>query len=103
MSENKQKNTYWFIRKKYGWGWVPGSWQGWATSVIYALIIFFDYFRVRFNMRGRGDILQIWLIEIAVISVLFLAICFWKGETPKWQWGEKPTKSKELDKNNNNV
>jgi hypothetical protein len=26
---------YWFVRKTYGWGWTPGSWQGWAIMGVY--------------------------------------------------------------------
>lgn len=29
------KNNYWFRKKKYGWGWVPNSWQGWLVIFLW--------------------------------------------------------------------
>src|SRR5262245_12007807 len=26
---------YWFKRRTYGWGWVPATWQGWLTLLIF--------------------------------------------------------------------
>jgi hypothetical protein len=29
----------WFVRKKYGWGWTPASWQGWLLIALYILFV----------------------------------------------------------------
>jgi hypothetical protein len=29
-------------------------------------------------------------IITGVLSLIFIGICYWKGETPKWRWGGKP-------------
>jgi len=26
---------YWFKRRAYGWGWVPATWQGWLTLLVF--------------------------------------------------------------------
>ena len=33
------RRTYWFGRKRIGWGISPSSWQGWATIVVYCALM----------------------------------------------------------------
>jgi len=59
---NDGDNNYWFRAKRYGWGWgLPITWQGWVVFVVCTL----------------------------VMSLLLLAICYKKGEPPRWRWGER--------------
>ena len=30
----------WFCRKRFGYGWTPCSWQGWAATLLFVLAIF---------------------------------------------------------------
>ncbi|MBX3627983.1 MAG: hypothetical protein KF892_23440 [Rhizobacter sp.] len=75
---------YWFPAKRYGWGWgVPSAWQGWAVLVAF------------FVLLGVGSLfLPQWgstlFVGYAVgLSLVLLAICWLKGEPPRWRWGEK--------------
>lgn len=77
------KNEAWFYAKTYGWGWgLPARWQGWV---------------VLFGFIGLMIVGGVWLTPakhpigffvyvIALTSVL-LAICWRKGEAPRWRWG----------------
>lgn len=29
----------WFRARRFGWGWYPVSWQGWAVSILYAFLL----------------------------------------------------------------
>ena len=29
----------WFVRRRYGWGLKPASWQGWAVTAAYAVAV----------------------------------------------------------------
>ncbi len=31
-------STAWFGPKRWGWGWSPASWQGWAVTLLFALL-----------------------------------------------------------------
>ena len=31
--------------------------------------------------------LPVFIISVHVLSGLLIAICWWKGEPPKWRWG----------------
>ncbi|AOI83245.1 hypothetical protein [Burkholderia cepacia] len=74
----------WFPAKRYGWGWgLPVAWQGWVVLVLFAL----------------GIIASAWLapphrspfayaICIVALVALLIAVCWLKGEKPKWRWGK---------------
>ena len=60
------ERIYWFPAKRFGWGWgLPLSWQGWV--VFKELAFFVGY--------------------VAVLSASLVAICWLKGEPPRWRWG----------------
>jgi hypothetical protein len=33
------KSSYWFKRKRYGWGFTPATWQGWAVVLGYLIVV----------------------------------------------------------------
>jgi len=77
--------TYWFPAKRYGWGWGPPVvWQGKAVLVVFvallvlgALMLLPHYGEVKF------------IIYCSILSLFLVAICWLKGEPPKWRWGRK--------------
>ncbi len=73
---------YWFKRKLYGWGWVPVTWQAWL--VVAGFVAWIIFVASRFLVEGR-------VVEYALslfgASVATIAIGYWKGEKPRWQWG----------------
>jgi hypothetical protein len=76
----------WFKAKLYGWGWVPTSWQGWVLTAIYILGI------VNFSMQASveesgSDFLLTFAAKFIPLTLLFLLICYVKGERPRWRWG----------------
>lgn len=83
LKDNPQ--GYWFKRKLYGWGWVPVRWQGWAViaaAIAYIVWVARDYAQ----QAASGDVTG-FVVKIAVAVAVLLALCYWKGEEPKWQWG----------------
>ena len=78
------KALYWFPAKRYGWGWgLPVTWQGWVVFIVWSAV-FLSIFPL--------VILRHQLIEHALFLVLMIAvlivICYWKGEPPRWRWGD---------------
>ncbi|WP_334179494.1 hypothetical protein [Pseudoxanthomonas sp.] len=75
---------YWFRAKAYGWGWgLPLAWQGWlvygaaAASLLATFLVFPpDRHLVPF-MAGTWATL-----------LLLIAVCWVKGEPPRWRWGK---------------
>lgn len=94
MNEKK----YWFVRKTYGWGWTPASWQGWAVLGIYTGALVSLFMRLDENTSsGREMIFQFILPAIGITLVLGL-VTWIKGEVPpSWQWGIKKIDERKND------
>jgi hypothetical protein len=83
---------YWFSAKRYGWGWgFPIAWQGWLVFaaflglLIAGGVLFSSLFPPR---RSLAAFLTAYLIYIVVLDAALLAVCWLKGEPPRWRWGE---------------
>jgi hypothetical protein len=77
------KPTYWFPAKRYGWGWgLPRAWQGRAV-----LAAFIGLFAAGFWVFPPKSELVPFLAYAAFLTVVLIAICWAKGEPPRWRWG----------------
>lgn len=77
------KDKAWFPTKTYGWGWgIPTKWQGWVTLLLYAAAMTFG--AIWLPTR------HVWwfMVFCVVVSGMLVAICYWKGESPRWRWGK---------------
>jgi hypothetical protein len=81
----KNEQSYWFPAKRYGWGWgLPTAWQGWVVMAIFALLLLAGAV-VLLPSRGTGA----FVAYSALLTILLVAICWFKGEAPCWRWGGK--------------
>ncbi|XKT74342.1 MAG: hypothetical protein ACJKTH_03230 [Patescibacteria group bacterium UBA2163] len=73
---------YWFKRKVFGWGWTPVTWQGWLVvlAAVAVLVLAAQFLLV------EEKVLEYFAILIVMVAII-IAIGYWKGEPPKWQWG----------------
>ena len=78
------KKDLWFRAKRYGYGWYPGSWQGWAVLGGYLLIVF-----GLFQLLGTNYLTYFCSF---VATAALLVICYKTGEKTKWRWGIKDEK-----------
>ena len=82
MEKIRQPN-YWFPAKRYGWGWgPPRTWQGWVVMALF------------FALLAGGGLIFLptevgFFIYTVVLVVLLIAVCYAKGEPPRWHWGKK--------------
>lgn len=82
------KKKLWFKAKKYGWGWYPSSWQGWAVTglfIVYELAVSALTVDAFDNRAGVVSFLFLTLLGAAAL----LVVCYQFGEEPKWRWGNK--------------
>jgi hypothetical protein len=76
---------YWFPAKRYGWGWgLPRIWEGWVT-----LSGFFGLLGVGLIVVPPRQSMIGFVAWVAVLTVMLIAICAWKGEPPRWRWGNE--------------
>lgn len=83
----------WFVRKKYGWGWRPKTWQGWITILIYLFFVFVFSYNLK-NVNSMYEVFQRFLFPVIVSTIVLILICYRRGEKPKWQWGEENIEKK---------
>ncbi len=75
---------YWFPAKRYGWGWgLPVTWEGWTFLIIWMIAIITG----ARGLVGHHRVLY-GLFIVAMIAVM-LAVCYAKGEPPRWRWGDR--------------
>ena len=77
---------YWFRAKKYGWGWgPPATWQGWVFMTAWLAILAVGLVVLVSRQESVGWLLlYVWLM-----TLVMLLVCYWKGEPPKWRWGDR--------------
>jgi lipoprotein signal peptidase len=79
-------NSYWFPAKRYGWGWGPPTkWQGWVALLLWAAMVFAGLILLRHNPSQPFANIALVVLMGGVLTL----ICYWKGEPPKWRWGDR--------------
>ena len=74
---------YWFPAKRYGWGWgFPRTWQGWLVTAGYVALVLAGIVVIEPSARPGAFIAYVF-----VLTVLLIAVCWVKGEPPRWRWG----------------
>ncbi len=89
MENNTPNNSkeVWFKRKTYGWGWTPATWQGWAITLMYIVLLILSALTIDENSPTR-EVVFTFVFPIVLLTVAFFRIAYKKGEKPRWQWGE---------------
>lgn len=85
MDSLKEKKL-WFRAKYYGWGWYPSSFEGWFALALYVAVIFKSVLLITATHNGW------FFLPILIATVLFIWLCYKKGEKPGWRWGGKEDK-----------
>ena len=81
----QQPPTYWFPAKRYGWGWgFPSAWQGWVVLLAYAALIVSGWWLLPPQLHP-----VLFMCFTAAITALLIAVCWVKGERPRWRWGSR--------------
>ena len=73
----------WFPAKRYGWGWgFPIAWQGWVVYAAFIVLVIIG------SIWYERTLNPLFFVYLTVMSVALIAICWWKGEPPRWRWGD---------------
>ena len=79
----------WFRAMRYGWGWVPATWQGWLTLIIYIAGMVKLYFFFDGALHELVNPLAFFIPAAFALTGILIAICYVTGEKPRWRWGDK--------------
>ena len=90
---------YWFKRRRYGYGWIPTTWQGWLTIVVFIVTVIGSGLALGITSDNDPDSPKVaTYLAIVFISIVILAlISNIKGPKPKWRWGKQPEDNPEED------
>ena len=80
----------WFRAKRYGWGWTPCTWRGWAITLgdLAIVIGWTGYLVSHRGLAAHSYYLVIALLPIFAAVAILILICWLKGEPPSWRWEE---------------
>lgn len=82
MTDTKK---YWFPAKRYGWGWgAPSTWQGWVVVAAYVVLLVVGVLTLP---PAQSPVA--FTAYVTLISVFLVAVCWAKGEPPRWRWGSE--------------
>lgn len=80
---------YWFIRKTYGYGWTPATWEGWLVLTLYVVASVLTYLIVYPRADSAQNIVLWFVLPFVCYTALLLLTAYKKGEKPRWQWGNE--------------
>jgi peptidoglycan biosynthesis protein MviN/MurJ (putative lipid II flippase) len=84
-------NAFWFQPKAYGYGATPSSWEGWAVTAVYIVVVIAISLILEYRVRTFPS----WAVGLAVIAVATVAFV-WIGVKKTeggwhWRWGPPPS------------
>lgn len=90
--------SYWFKRRRYGYGWTPVTWQGWLSVIGFLAVVVLAATTPEESPRGTDSSALLVYSGLIIIAVVWLVIVSSaKGPKPKWRWGSKPTDNPDED------
>jgi hypothetical protein len=91
----------WFRAKRYGLGWYPVTWQGWAVVLMYVFSITALATYMNNHEHSVSDFLMSFFPILYIQTVFLIIICYAKGEKPGWRWGNVNKDGASENKNGN--
>lgn len=70
----------WFGPRRFGWGWTPVTWKGWALTMVFLAGILAAGLLLTSTMR---------VAVIVVLLVILILLCYLTGGPPGSTWGRR--------------
>lgn len=81
----------WFAAKRYGYGWYPVTWEGWAVMGVYAVLLLLPVTvsGILQSQELSDQEFTVFYVPYAlVLTVILIFISAKKGEKARWRWGK---------------
>lgn len=88
------QERYWFKRDRYGWGWIPVKWQGFAWILLFFIVV------------AGVPVLAIQLFNVSTNTAMLLLVTTGIAMSlatnrvapmKRWRWGRSPEDNPEED------
>ena len=82
---------YWFKPKRFGYGAVPSTWQGWAVGVVYVLaLVAVSIALVPLGGTLTAASVVAWALIVVAGTAAVIAIAYYKTDGPwRWRWSKR--------------
>jgi hypothetical protein len=94
----KTDKNYWMKRRRYGWGWVPVTWQGWLFTVLQTGILLIAASQVppKLAHPSAEQLIKL-ILTLLCVGISLILVGSSTGPKPHWRWGKKATDSSDED------
>lgn len=97
-TEFMSRKTYWFKRRRFGYGWVPVTKQGWAVVISYLAIVLVGAWLIKDTPENTFTTgFGVYLASVLIASIVAVTISYKKGPAPRWRWGSRPDDDPDID------
>jgi hypothetical protein len=85
-------------RRRYGWGWIPVTWQGWVVILAQISIVFIAAFQLppKPAMPTAAQLFNFLVTLVLAIGTLIL-VSWFTSPSPRWRWGKKDSDNPDED------
>ncbi|MDH5533226.1 MAG: hypothetical protein OEX81_02235 [Candidatus Pacebacteria bacterium] len=85
-----KRNKYWFKSKRFGWGFVPISWEGWlSVALLLGLIYLVAYLNGIFEEPVTTKQILSYLFDVFLIILISLPYHQKRSRDKiRWRWGK---------------
>ncbi len=82
---------YWFRPKRFGFGAVPSTWQGWAVGVVYVvLLVAVSIALVPLHGPFSAGAVVAWAVIVVAATAAVIFIAYRKTDGPwRWRWSKR--------------
>lgn len=85
-------NKYWFVPKRYGWGFFPISWEGWLFVALLLGLVMLSAWTNNFFNEGNpltGENLGRFILDLILLILSTIPFCEKRTKSEvKWNWGK---------------
>ncbi|HET8690289.1 MAG TPA: hypothetical protein VFL81_02540 [Candidatus Saccharimonadales bacterium] len=93
-------SRYWFKRRRFGWGWIPATWHGWAVLAIFILVGILGAvitLPADKSLSASWQQISSFLLIFVLDLTLFIHIAVHHGPKPHWRWGKSGSDNPDED------
>jgi hypothetical protein len=77
--------TYWFRPKRYGYGATPVTWQGWAVTIVTALVVVLTSVAAP-TMGAKSTWTFVALLVVDAVAIGALVVVSYRKTEGGWRW-----------------
>lgn len=93
-----QSKKYLMKRRRYGYGWIPVTWQGWTMLLLQGVLVVAaaTFLPAKPAQPTTSELIRFLIILVCAVATIVL-VSVQSGPRAKWRWGKKPSDDPDED------